>query len=69
MKIEIARLYERTNKKGVKTLSGRFGYTGRLRIEPNPQHDPNDERSPQFIAYVEEHTAFKPLADAQEGKQ
>lgn len=52
-RIEIARLYARERNDGAVTLSGRIGYDGRLRVEPNPNHDPNNEKSPDFIAYIE----------------
>lgn len=54
MKIELARLYARTRHDGAITLSGSIGYNGRLRIEPNPAKVDGDDRSPDFIAYVEE---------------
>lgn len=53
-KIEIARLYARTRNDGAVTLSGSIGYTGRLRIEPNANKVEGDDRSPDFIAYIEE---------------
>jgi hypothetical protein len=54
MKIELARLYARTRNDGAVTLSGSVGYTGRLRIEPNSAKIEGDDRSPDFIAYIEE---------------
>lgn len=53
MRIELARLYAKTRRDGATTLSGRVGYDGRLRIEPNPQHDPDDPKSPDFLAFIE----------------
>jgi hypothetical protein len=53
MRIEIARLYARTRRDGATTLSGRIGYDGRLRVEPNPNHDPTNEKSPAFLAFIE----------------
>ncbi len=53
-KIELARLYARTRADGAVTLSGSIGYTGRLRIEPNANKVEGDDRSPDFIAYIEE---------------
>jgi hypothetical protein len=52
-RIEIARLYAKTRRDGATTLSGRVGYDGRLRIEPNPKHDPDDPKSPGFLAFIE----------------
>jgi hypothetical protein len=54
MKIELARLYARTRHDGAVTLSGSVGYNGRLRIEPNAAKVDGDDRSPDFIAYIEE---------------
>lgn len=54
MKIELARLYARTRHDGAVTLSGSVGYNGRLRIEPNAAKIDGDDRSPDFIAYIEE---------------
>lgn len=53
MRIELARLYAKTRRDGATTLSGRMGYDGRLRIEPNPQHNPDDPKSPDFLAFIE----------------
>jgi hypothetical protein len=54
MKIELARLYARTRHDGAVTLSGSIGYNGRLRIEPHAAKIEGDDRSPDFIAYIEE---------------
>lgn len=54
MKIELARLYARTRADGAVTLSGSIGYNGRLRIEPNTAKVDGDDRSPDFIASIEE---------------
>ena len=54
MKIELARLYARTRNDGAVTLSGSIGYNGRLRISPNPDKIVGDDRSPDFIAEIEE---------------
>jgi hypothetical protein len=54
MKIELARLYARQRRDGATTLSGRVGYNGRLRIEPNPNKVEGDDKSPDFIATIEE---------------
>ena len=61
-RIELARLYARTRRDGATTLSGRMGYDGRLRIEPNPAKVEGDDKSPDFIAYLEtaEPRAAKP---------
>jgi hypothetical protein len=66
-RIEIARLYARQRNDGATTLSGRMGYDGRLRIEPNPNHNPDDAKSPDFLAYIEyaEPKAAKPYSGVQ----
>ncbi len=66
-KITIAKLYARTRHDGAVTLSGKLGYDGRLRIEPNPEHNPDDERSPGFIASIEyaEPKATQPYSGVQ----
>lgn len=66
-RIEIARLYARQRRDGATTLSGRIGYDGRLRIEPNPDHDPANDRSPAFLAFIEyaEPNAAKPYTGPQ----
>lgn len=66
-RIEIARLYARTRNDGATTLSGRMGYDGRLRIEPNPNKVEGDDRSPDFIAFMEyaEPKAPKPYTGPQ----
>jgi hypothetical protein len=53
-RIEIARLYAKERGDGATILSGRMGYNGMLRVFPNPDFDPGDNRSPSFIAYLEE---------------
>lgn len=53
MRITIAKLYARTRNDGAVTLSGRMGYDGRLRVEPNPDHEPGNEKSPEFLAFIE----------------
>jgi hypothetical protein len=52
-RIELAKMYSRTRYDGAPTLSGRIG-SARLRIEPNPQHDPQDPKSADFLAFIEE---------------
>jgi hypothetical protein len=52
-RIEIAKLYSRTRFDGAPTLSGRIG-AARLRIEPNPNHDAADPKSPDWLAFIEE---------------
>jgi hypothetical protein len=52
-KIEIARLYARTRSDGAVTLSGRIGYDGRLRIVPNENKVEGDDKSPDFLAFIE----------------
>jgi hypothetical protein len=66
-KIEIARLYARTRNDGAVTLSGRIGYDGRLRIEPNPNKVDGDDKSPDFLAFIEsaEPRAATPYRGAQ----
>ncbi len=60
-RIEIARLYAKTRHDGAVVLSGRMGYNGMLRVLPNPDFDPDNPKSPPFIAYMEE----APPKDAQ----
>jgi hypothetical protein len=66
-RIEIARLYARQRNDGATTLSGRIGYDGRLRVIPNPNKVEGDDRSPDFIAYIEtaEPKANAPYAGVQ----
>jgi hypothetical protein len=66
-RITIAKLYARTRNDGAVTLSGRMGYDGRLRVEPNPNHDPDDAKSPDFLAFIEyaEPKQAKPYTGAQ----
>ncbi len=66
-KIEIARLYARTRNDGAVTLSGRIGYDGRLRIVPNENKVEGDEKSPDFLAFIEsaEPRAATPYRGAQ----
>lgn len=52
-RITIAKLYARERNDGAVTLSGKIGYDGRLRVEPNPDYNPDDERSPGFLAFIE----------------
>lgn len=54
MRIELARLYAKTRHDGAVVLSGRIGYGGMLRVIPNPDFDPDEPKSPSFIAYIEE---------------
>jgi hypothetical protein len=54
LKIEIARLYAKTRHDGATVLSGRMGFNGMLRVMPNPDFDPDNAKSPSFIAYLEE---------------
>lgn len=54
MRIEFARLYARQRQDGATVLSGRVGYDGMLRVIPNPDFDPDEPKSPAFIAYLEE---------------
>jgi hypothetical protein len=67
-RIEIAKLYSRTRFDGAPTLSGRIG-AARLRIEPNPQHDPQDPKSPDWLAFIEEAPAQQPNAGEYRGPQ
>jgi len=53
-RIEIARLYAKERNDGATILSGRMGYNGMLRVVPNPDYDPDNAKSPAFIAYLEE---------------
>lgn len=53
MRVTIAKLYARTRNDGAVTLSGRMGYDGRLRVEPNPDYEPGNEKSPEFLAFIE----------------
>jgi hypothetical protein len=66
-RIEIARLYAKTRRDGAVTLSGRIGYDGRLRIEPNPNKIDSDEKSPDVLAFIEsaEPRAATPYRGAQ----
>jgi len=53
MRITIAKLYARQRRDGATTLSGKMGYDGRLRIEPNPAKIEGDDKSPDFLAFIE----------------
>jgi hypothetical protein len=54
MKVELSRLYARVRADGATVLSGRIGYDGMLRVEPNPDYDPNNPKSPAFLAFMEQ---------------
>lgn len=54
MKVELCRLYAKTRADGATVLSGRLGYDGMLRVLPNENYDPDDPKSPSFIAYIEQ---------------
>jgi hypothetical protein len=67
-RIELCKLYSRTRFDGAPTLSGRMG-AARLRIEPNPNHDADDPKSPDFLAFIEEAPAQQPNAQPYRGPQ
>jgi hypothetical protein len=67
-RIEIAKLYSRTRFDGAPTLSGRIG-AARLRIEPNPAHDPDNPKSADWLAFIEEPPAQQPNAQPYRGPQ